>query len=269
MSDIDKNIEKQVAAGDNVNNIGSLSDTDVVDFDGADNGSVGSIDGVTGNIDNTDNLADIDGTTNTNGSVDVDTERGEDSASDKSASGAEDCDDSNLEINISSVIEALLFATDEPVTPAKLVDMTGADGVRQVRSYIKELNDKYAANNCAFRIEQIAGGYQMLTLGEFNVWLRKLVKVRSENKLSPAALETLAIIAYKQPIMRVDIEAIRGVACGEMVRQLIDKGLVKIAGRAQVLGRPLLYGTTKRFLDVFGLNSLKDLPTAEDLKKPD
>jgi segregation and condensation protein B len=99
--------------------------------------------------------------------------------------------------------------------------------------------------------------------------LRKLVKVRSENKLSPAALETLAIIAYKQPIMRVDIEAIRGVVCGEMVRQLIDKGLVKIAGRAQVLGRPLLYGTTKRFLDVFGLNSLKDLPTAEDLKKPD
>jgi segregation and condensation protein B len=109
----------------------------------------------------------------------------------------------------------------------------------------------------------------MLTLSPFNTWLSKLLKVRSESKLSPAALETLAIISYKQPILRVDIEAIRGVACGEMVRQLCDKGLVKIVGRAEVLGRPLLYGTTKRFLQVFGLNSLKDLPTAEDLKKPE
>ncbi|MFA5293291.1 MAG: SMC-Scp complex subunit ScpB, partial [Phycisphaerae bacterium] len=89
-----------------------------------------------------------------------------------------------------------------------------------------------------------------------------------DNNLSPAALETLAIIAYKQPIIRADIESIRGVACGEMVRSLMYKGLVKIVGKAEILGRPLLYGTTKKFLEVFGLNDLKDLPKAEELKQP-
>ena len=93
--------------------------------------------------------------------------------------------------------------------------------------------------------------------------------MRSDNKLSPAALETLAIVAYKQPVIRVDIEAIRGVAVGEVIRSLMYKGLIKIVGRAEILGRPMLYGTTKKFLEVFGLNSLKDLPKAEELKKPD
>jgi len=92
--------------------------------------------------------------------------------------------------------------------------------------------------------------------------------VRDAGKLSPAALETLAIIAYKQPIIRADIEAVRGVAAGEVIRGLMYKGLVKIVGRAEVLGRPMLYGTTKKFLEVFGLNSLKDLPKIEELKRP-
>lgn len=173
------------------------------------------------------------------------------------------------DITTSSVLEAVLFATDEPVTPAKLAEILGAGGVKQVREHIEELNEKYEQMNCAFRIEALAGGYQMLTQSKFNPWLSKLIKVRSETKLSPAALETLAIIAYKQPVLRVDVEAIRGVGAGEMIRQLTEKGLVKIVGRAEELGRPLLYGTTKRFLEVFGLNSLEDLPTAEDLKKPD
>lgn len=173
-----------------------------------------------------------------------------------------------IEITTPSVIEAVLFAADEPISPSKLTEIADAPGVTETREIVDQLNEKYQQMNCAFRIEAIAGGFQMLTLSPFNTWLRKLLKVRSESKLSPAALETLAIIAYKQPILRVDIEAIRGVACGEMVRQLCDKALVKIIGRAEVLGRPLLYGTTKRFLQVFGLNSLKDLPTAEDLKKP-
>ncbi len=172
------------------------------------------------------------------------------------------------EITTAAVLEAVLFAADEPFTPAKLAEIIGVGSVKDVREHIKQLNKKYRQMTCSFRIEAIAGGYQMLTLPAFNPWLQKLMRVRGETKLSPAALETLAIIAYKQPILRVDIEAIRGVACGEMVRQLSEKGLVKIVGRAEVLGRPLLYGTTKRFLEVFGLNSLKDLPTAEDLKKP-
>ena len=168
---------------------------------------------------------------------------------------------------LESVIEAVLFASDESLTPARLANITESNA-KQVREYIKNLNDKYEANNSAFRIEQIAGGFQMLTLSKYNHWLKKLLRARSETKLSPAAMETLAIIAYKQPVIRADIEAIRGVAVGEVIRSLSLKGLVKIVGRAEILGRPMLYGTTKKFLEVFGLNTLKDLPKIEELKKP-
>ncbi len=167
-----------------------------------------------------------------------------------------------------SVLEAILFATDEPLTESKLAGIVETT-TKQVREGIESLNAKYAAENHAFRIEQIAGGYQMLTLNTYNFWLKKMLRARSDNKLSPAAMETLAIIAYKQPIIRADIEAIRGVAVGEVIRSLMYKGLVKIIGRAEILGRPMLYGTTKKFLEIFGLNSLKDLPKAEELKNPD
>ena len=172
------------------------------------------------------------------------------------------------EPTVESVIEAVLFVSDEPLTDGRLAKIV--DGTpKQIRQYIDNLNEKYRANNNAFRIEQIAGGYQMLTLSRYNLWLKKLVRERSESKLSPAALETLAIIAYKQPVIRADIEAIRGVAAGEVLRSLCYKGLVKIVGRAEVLGRPMLYGTTKKFLEVFGLNTLRDLPKIEELKKPE
>jgi segregation and condensation protein B len=172
------------------------------------------------------------------------------------------------ELTAESLVEAVLFASDEPLSDARLAGIVEM-GVKQVRQYIQNLNEKYKANNNAFRIEQIAGGYQMLTLSAYNHWLQKLLRVRSEGKLSSAALETLAIIAYKQPVIRADIEAIRGVAVGEIIRSLMSKGLVKIVGRDEVIGRPMLYGTTKKFLEIFGLNSLKDLPKAEELKKPD
>ena len=171
------------------------------------------------------------------------------------------------ETTVESVVEAVLFASDEPLTEARLATIVETS-VKQVRQHIESLNDKYQANGNALRIEQIAGGYQMLTLSPYNHWLKKLLRARSDSKLSPAALETLAIIAYKQPVMRADIEAIRGVAAGEVLRSLCYKGLVKIVGRAEVLGRPMLYGTTKKFLEVFGLNTLKDLPKIEELKKP-
>jgi len=173
-----------------------------------------------------------------------------------------------FEPTVESVVEAVLFASDEPLTPARLSEIVGTN-VRQLRKHIDDLNEKYKANNNAFRIEQIAGGYQMLTLSEYNHWLKKLVRARDDGKLSQPALETLAIIAYKQPIIRADIEAIRGVAAGEMIRNLMYKGLVKITGRAEIVGRPMLYGTTKKFLEVFGLNTIKDLPKAEELKKPE
>ena len=171
------------------------------------------------------------------------------------------------ELTMESVVEAVLFASDESLSAARLADIVGI-GVKQIREHIQNLNDKYEASNNAFRIEQIAGGYQMLTLSDYNHWLKKLLRVRSDSKLSPAALETLAIIAYKQPVIRADVEAIRGVQVGEVIRNLMYKGLVKIVGRAEVLGRPMLYGTTKKFLETFGLNSLKDLPKIEELKKP-
>ena len=173
----------------------------------------------------------------------------------------------DMEITAESVVEAVLFASDESLTAERLANIVETS-VKQVRQYVKNLNEKYKANANTFRIEQIAGGYQMLTLSPYNNWLRKLLRARSDSKLSAAALETLAIIAYKQPVIRADIESIRGVAAGDMIRSLMYKGLVKIVGRAEVLGRPMLYGTTKKFLEIFGLNSLKDLPKIEELKKP-
>jgi segregation and condensation protein B len=174
------------------------------------------------------------------------------------------------DVTIDSVIEAILFASDEPLSIDRLVsiaEFTG--GTKQVRLCIETLNQQYADTGRAFRIDEIAGGFQMMTMPEYNFWLKKLLRDRGDNKLTSVALETLAIIAYKQPIIRADVEAIRGVACGEMIRSLMYKGLVKIVGKAEILGRPLLYGTTKKFLEVFGLSTLKDLPKAEDLKQPD
>ena len=173
-----------------------------------------------------------------------------------------------IEATLETVVEAVLFASDEPISPKRLVDIAEAGSVKQVNQCVKAMNKKYRKGGFSFRIEKISGGYQMMTLSAFNPWITKLIKVRSDNKLTPAALETLAIVAYKQPIIRADIEAIRGVASGEILRNLMYKGMVKIVGRAEVIGRPMLYGTTKKFLDVFGLNTLKDLPKIEELKAP-
>ncbi|MFC1675763.1 SMC-Scp complex subunit ScpB [Planctomycetota bacterium] len=175
--------------------------------------------------------------------------------------------DEEVKVTAESVVEAVLFASDESLSVQRLANIIET-GTKQIRQHVEALNEKYKAGNSAFRIAKIAGGFQMLTLSPFNEWLRKLLRVRSDNKLSPAALETLAIIAYKQPVIRADIEAIRGVAAGEMIRSLMYKGLVKIIGRAEIIGRPMLYGTTKKFLEIFGLNTLKDLPKIEELKKP-
>lgn len=178
-------------------------------------------------------------------------------------------DPTEIEATLETVIEAVLFASDEPLNPKRLVEIAEAGSAKDIRAAIKSLNKKYKAANHSFRIEKISGGFQMMTLSAYNPWITKLIKVRSDNKLSPAALETLAIVSYKQPIIRADIEAIRGVASGEVLRSLMFKGLVKIVGRAEILGRPMLYGTTKKFLDVFGLASLKDLPKIEELKNPE
>jgi len=160
-------------------------------------------------------------------------------------------------------LEALLLSTHSPLTVGRLAELLGLSGTKAVRAAIKELNSQYESTNRSFRIEQVAGGFQLLTLPEFGDYLKKLHQKEIDAKLTKAALETLAIIAYKQPILRADVESIRGVACGETIRSLMEKHLVKIAGRAEEPGRPILYGTTKRFLELFGLNTLKDLPQPE------
>ena len=172
------------------------------------------------------------------------------------------------QIELHQIVEAVLFASSEPLSPQRLVQILGTADVKTVRRIVDQLNDNYGQIGAAFSIEQIAGGYQLLTRADFNNWLSKLHSSRAEQKLSHAALETLAVVAYKQPILRVDIEAVRGVASGEMLRSLMEKGLIKIVGRAEELGRPMLYGSTRKFLEVFGLGSLKDLPKVEEQLPP-
>jgi segregation and condensation protein B len=166
------------------------------------------------------------------------------------------------------LLEALLFSTHHPLTAGRLAELMDLSATKPIRAAIKDLNSQYDESHRSFRVEQVAGGYQLLTLPEFGDHLQKLHQRETDTRLTKAALETLATVAYKQPILRADIEAIRGVACGETIRSLMEKRLVNIAGRAEEPGRPILYGTTKRFLEVFGLNSLKDLPQSENGLKP-
>lgn len=165
-----------------------------------------------------------------------------------------------------AVIEALLFSTDVPLSAARLGELLGGVSVGEVRRHVEELNARYERAGLSFRIEPIARGYQMMTLPQYKPWIARLVRQHAETRLGEAALETLAIIAYKQPIIRADIDAIRGVSCSEVLARLREMGLVRVVGRAEVVGRPLLYGTTRRFLDVFGLSDLKDLPPMESFK---
>lgn len=165
-------------------------------------------------------------------------------------------------------IEAALMSTDRAIGAGKLGDILGGVATKPIREAIDELNKVYDETGRSFRVEQLAGGWQIVTLPQYAQVLANLHKSRQSNKLTAAALETLAIIAYKQPILRAEIEAIRGVSSGETVRSLMERHLVKIIGRAEEIGRPMLYGTTKQFLEVFGLASLKDLPNAGELRPP-
>src|SRR5262245_49605228 len=180
------------------------------------------------------------------------------------ASGEADKEaDSNSDL---ARLEAILFLAREPLASRKLSQFANlADGT-QARTLVRRLNEQYDAAGRAFRVEQVAGGYQLLTRQQLASWLRRLTHVPSETRLSAPALETLAVIAYRQPVPRADIEAIRGVNCGEILRQLMDRDLVQIGSRSEELGRPYLYATTKRFLELFGLNQIEELPLRAELR---
>ncbi len=162
------------------------------------------------------------------------------------------------------VIEALLFAADAPVTLARLTEITGADDTT-IREAIERLNQTYAGTGRAFRISRVAQGYQLYTLPEYADWIRRLYAHTRVQRLSAAALEVLAIIAYKQPITRPEIEQLRGVDCSAPLLTLLERGLIVTAGRAHRPGNPFLYRTTREFLRYFGLESLDELPRLEEL----
>jgi segregation and condensation protein B len=163
-------------------------------------------------------------------------------------------------------LEAILLAADEPLAARRLAQVAGLVDAALARRLIRKLETLYDRDGTAFQIEELAGGFQLLTRPQYHRWLASLRRSPNELRLTGAARETLAIVAYRQPIMRADVEDIRGVQCGETLRLLMEKGLVRICGREPSLGRPVLYGTTKKFLHVFGLRGLKDLPRAEEFK---
>jgi len=169
-----------------------------------------------------------------------------------------------------AAVEAILLTIERPITAAKIgealrLSSEDVSPAIQIERAIDALNKAYEAGGRAFRVERVAGGYRIMTLPEQAEAIAAFQAARSGAKLSRAAIETLAIIAYRQPITRAELEGIRGVACGEVLRTLLEKRLIAIAGRAEELGRPMLYGTSKRFLEEFGLSSLKDLPKVEEL----
>ena len=158
-----------------------------------------------------------------------------------------------------SRIEAVLFLSKEPVSSRKIAQFADVPEGTRIRCLLKKLNAQYDERVCAFRVFEVAGGFQLRTRPSFVSWLLRLHPIPLEIRLSPSALETLAMIAWQQPVLRATIEKIRGVQCGEMLRQLMEQDLVKIVGKSNDLGRPFLYGTTKRFLHVFGLNRVEEL----------
>ena len=159
-------------------------------------------------------------------------------------------------------LEAVLFLSKEPLNTRKLAQLANLVDGTDARTLIRQLNRIYDEHGRAFRVEEIAGGWQLRTRPQFATWLRRMGYIPKTLRLSAPAMETLAVVAYRQPVLRADIEAVRGVACGEILRQLMDRELVRVAGRSEELGRPYLYGTTRQFLQVFGLRSLDDLPRA-------
>lgn len=169
-----------------------------------------------------------------------------------------------------AAVEAILLSVERPIPVAKIAEpiapVLGIEvGGDEVEAAIAALNDEYDTQGRAFRIEPVSGGYRLMTRPQHAPVIAAMHRARATTRLSRPALETLSIIAYRQPVTRAELEAIRGVACGEVLRSLLDRKMIKIAGRAEELGRPMLYGTTPQFLDAFGLANIKDLPKPEEL----
>ena len=168
--------------------------------------------------------------------------------------------------DIKNIIESLLFVADEPLSIDRFKNLIGQAETKEIRLALEELGADYEARQGGFYLNQVAGGYQIRTRSEYTEWIKRLLQPKPL-RLSKAALETLAIIAYKQPVIRSDVEHIRGVDCGGVLRVLLERKFIRVLGRKEIPGRPLIYATTKHFLEVFDLKNLKDLPTPKEIEE--
>ena len=176
---------------------------------------------------------------------------------------------SYLRSNELARLEAALFVAREPLPVRRLAKLARLSDATRARSLLKVLNALFDKAGTAFRIEHLAGGFQLITRAQFGPWVRRTLDYSTENKLSNAAMETLSIIAYRQPVTRAEVEAIRGVGSEEMLRQLLDRDLIAIGGRSDDLGRPNFYITSRYFLRIFGLGRIEDLPAIGPESPPD
>lgn len=167
--------------------------------------------------------------------------------------------------DIKNIIESFLFVAEEPLTIDRIKSILKQAERNEIQNALIELSEEYEARKGGFLLREVAGGYQIRTRPEYREWIKLLIQPKSL-RLSKAALETLAIIAYKQPVIRSDIEYIRGVDCGGILRMLLERKLARVLGRKEIPGRPLIYATTKQFLEIFDLKDLKDLPTLEEIE---
>ena len=166
-----------------------------------------------------------------------------------------------------SVVEALILASPEPLPARKIADAIEGMSARKVGQAVAELNNRYMSVGCSFRIRELAGGYQFYIIPEYTSFVEELFARRRKMRLTRAALETVAIVAYRQPVTKTEIEHIRGVSSDGVIHTLLEKKLITIRGRANTLGRPLQYGTTQEFLKFFGLATLEDLPKMSEIEE--
>lgn len=167
---------------------------------------------------------------------------------------------------LKNIIESLLFVAQEPLSVDRLKKILEHAETREIRKALEDISVEFDARKGGFYLHRVAGGYQVRSRPEYSTWIKRLLQPKPF-RLSKAALETLAIIAYKQPVIRSDVEHIRGVDCGGVLKVLLERGFIRVMGRKEIPGRPLIYGTTRRFLEVFGLETLKDLPTPKEIEE--
>ncbi len=165
------------------------------------------------------------------------------------------------------VVEALIFASSKPLTPAEIRKVTKVLSVAQIEKIVAELKEDYQKTGRCFELLEIAGGYELSTKREFAPWILKIELQRKARQATQSALETLAILAYKQPLTRAEIEALRGVDTSGVLNTLMEKNFIKIVGKKEVPGRPFMYGTTEKFLEHFGLKALVDLPSIDEIRQ--